>query len=111
MGFGYSGELKFVSAVTLRDVLSPFDRVDLLEVDIQQSEMIVFPPCMDLVSRRVRRVHVGTHGREAHDLLGALFSAAGWEIVFDYAPDSRHMTERGPLELGDGILTARNPAV
>jgi FkbM family methyltransferase len=111
LGLGYTGELKFVSTVTLRDVLSPFDRVDLLEVDIQQSEMMVFPPCMDFVNRRVRRVHVGTHGREAHNLLRALFYAAGWEIVFDYAPDSRHITERGPLELGDGILTARNPAV
>jgi len=111
LGFGHTGELKFVSTVTLRDVLSPFDRVDLLEVDVQQSEMTVFPPYMDLVNRRVRRVHVGTHGREAHNLLRALFSAAGWEIVFDYAPDSRHITERGPLDLGDGILTARNPAV
>jgi len=46
----------------LGDVLSPFDRVDLLEVDIRQSEMIVFPPYMDLVNRRVRRVHAGTHG-------------------------------------------------
>jgi FkbM family methyltransferase len=111
LGFGYAGELKFVSAVTLQDVLSPYDRVDLLEVDIQQSEMNVFPPYMDLVNRKVRRVHIGTHGREAHNLLRSLFTAAGWEIIFDYAPDSHHITERGPMDLGDGILTARNPAV
>jgi FkbM family methyltransferase len=111
LGLGYSAEIKFVSAVTLRDVLSPFDRVDLLEVDIQQSEVDVIAPCMDIVKRKVRRVHAGTHGREVHAALRALFSAAGWEIIFDYTPDSRHVTEGGPPNIGDGILTARNPAL
>lgn len=109
-GFGLSGEIKFVSAVTLLDVLTPIDRVDLLEVDIQRSEAAIFPPFMSLVNRKVRRVHIGTHGSEVHGMLRALFSRAGWDIVFDYGP-GRHVTPRGPLELGDGILTARNPAV
>jgi hypothetical protein len=111
LGRGYSGELKLVSALTLRDVLSPFDRIDLLEVDIQESEIEVIPPYMELVSRKVRRVHVGTHGRQAHDLLRALFAKAGWQIVFDYAPDSHHVTPRGSMDLGDGILSAQNPAL
>jgi hypothetical protein len=110
LGAGYEGELKFVSAVTLGDVLSPFDRVDLLEVDIQHSEIGVFPPFIDLINAKVRRVHMGTHGSEAHDLLRALFVGAGWEIVFDYAPDTRHVTESGTLEITDGILSAHNPA-
>jgi FkbM family methyltransferase len=111
LGAGYIGELKFVSALTLRDVLSPFDRIDLLEVDIQRSELDVIAPCFDTVNRKVRRVHIGTHGRDIHAALRALFANAGWQIVFDYAPDSSHKTTRGVLELGDGILTARNPAV
>jgi FkbM family methyltransferase len=110
LGFGLSGEIKFVSAVTLRDVLAPFERVDLLEVDIQRSESEIFSPAMDLVSRKVRRVHIGTHGRDVHDMLRALFARAGWEIVFNYGP-GKHVTPRGPLDLGDGILTARNPVV
>lgn len=111
LGHGYGGEVKFVSAVTLHDVLAPFDRVDLLEADIQHSEANVIPPFMDHLNRKVRRVHIGTHGREAHDLLRALLARAGWEIVFDYAPNSRHATARGPVDLGDGILAARNPQV
>jgi hypothetical protein len=110
-GGGYSGEVKFVSAVTLRDLLAPFERVDLLEVDIQQSEANVFPPYMALVNRKVRRIHVGTHGREVHEFLHALFSRAGWETIFDYIPNTKHVTARGTLDVGDGILTARNPAV
>lgn len=109
--FGHSAEIKLVSAVTLRDVLAPFDRVDLLEVDIQQAEVQVIEPYVDLLTRRVRRVHIGTHGCEIHDALRSIFSAAGWEVVFDYAPDTHHVTARGPLDLGDGILTVRNAKV
>lgn len=111
LGLGYSGELKFVSAAMLRDVLWPFERVDLLEVDIQLAEAQVMPPCIDVFNRKVRRVHIGTHSREIHAAMRALFSSAGWEIVFDYDANTRHVTERGTLDLGDGILTARNPAV
>jgi FkbM family methyltransferase len=111
LGHGYSGEVKFVSAVTVGDVLAPFDRVDLLEVDIQHAEAEVIPPFMEHIVRKVRRVHIGTHGREAHDLLRALFRRAGWDIVFDLAPFARHVTPRGAIDLGDGILAARNPRV
>jgi hypothetical protein len=110
LGFGLTAEIKFVSAVTLRDVLAPIERVDLLEVDIQRSESEIFSPAMDLVSRKVRRVHIGTHGSDVHDMQRALFARAGWEIVFNYGP-GKHVTPRGPLDIGDGILTARNPAV
>jgi len=110
LGLGATSEIKFISAMTLRDVLAPIDRVDLLEVDIQRSESEIFPSAMELVSRKVRRVHIGTHGADVHHMLRALFAQAGWEIVFDYGP-GKHVTPRGPLELGDGILTARNPTV
>jgi hypothetical protein len=111
LGDGFNGEVKFVSAVTLPDVLMPFDHVDLLEVDIQHAEIDVFPPFIDVLNRKVRRIHIGTHGSEAHELLRALLSGAGWEIVFDYAPDTRHVTEQGTLELIDGVLSARNPVL
>jgi hypothetical protein len=110
LGAGFHSEVKFVSAVTLGDVLTPFDQVDLLEADIQHSEINVFPPFIDLLTGKVRRVHIGTHGSEAHELLRALFIGAGWELVFDYSPETRHMTEQGPLDLIDGVLSARNPA-
>jgi hypothetical protein len=111
LGAGFDGELKFVSSVTLRDVLMPFEHVDLLEADLQHSEIFVFPSFIDVLTSRARRVHIGTHGCEAHDLLRALLLGAGWELVFDYAPDTRHTTEQGPLELIDGVLSARNPAL
>ena len=66
-------EIKLVSAVTLRDVLAPFEFVDYLDSDIQQSEIIVFPPFLDLLKRKVRRIHIGTHGKDVHRSLHELF--------------------------------------
>ena len=111
LGDGASGEVKFVSAVTLGDILGPLHRVDFLEVDIQQSEGEAIPPFIGLLTRKVRRVHIGTHGEKIHGQLRALFARAGWDIVFDYAPDTLHQTELGAFTTSDGILTARNPAV
>jgi len=110
-GRGFAAEIKFVSCVTLSDVLGPFDLVDYVEADLQQSEMEVFPAHMDLLKRKVRRIHIGTHGGDVHAMLHALFDERGWKIVFSYAPDSIHDSPRGAFTTGDGILTVRNPAL
>lgn len=107
----FEAEITLLSTVTLKDILSPFDRVDYLEVDIQQSEAVVFPPQMDVVKRKVRRVHMGTHGATVHRDMVELFRRDGWEIVFDYAPNAEYETPFGKFSLNDGVLTAVNPAL
>lgn len=107
----FRAELRLVSAVTLADLLAPFDRVDYVEADLQQSEAIVFPPAMAMLSRKVRRVHLGTHGDAVHAMLEALFRRHGWEIVFSYPPETRQQTPWGGFALNDGVLTAVNPVV
>ncbi|HEX4507610.1 MAG TPA: FkbM family methyltransferase [Alphaproteobacteria bacterium] len=102
-------EIKLVSCVTLGDLLGPFDRVDYLESDIQQSEILVFPPFIDLLRRKVRRIHIGTHGGDVHEALHRLFADAGWEIVFSYAPNQHFETPIGAFDTNDGVLTVRNP--
>lgn len=108
-GQGHMGEIKAVSSITLKDVLSPFDRVDFLEADIQQSEIVVFPPFVDLLRKKVRRIHLGTHGKDVHAALRNMFADAGWEIVFSYEPDSEFDTPLGGFKTNDGILTVLNP--
>lgn len=107
-GTKFTAEIKFVSSITLRDLLGPFDRVDYLEADIQQSEIIVFPPFIDLLKRKVRRIHIGTHGRDVHESLHRLFAEKGWEIVFSFAPNAKHETSLGTFETNDGVLTVKN---
>jgi hypothetical protein len=102
-------EIKYVSAVTLNDVLGPFEIVDYLESDIQESEILVFPPFMDLIKRKVRRVHIGTHGKAVHWSLHELFARDGWEVVFNYEPETVHHTILGTFQTADGLLTFKNP--
>lgn len=108
-GQGVNGEIKLISAVTLRDLLSAFEMIDYLEADIQQSEVRVFPPFMELLRRKVRRIHIGTHGADNHEMLHQLFERNGWQIVFSYPPDGKYKSELGAFELSDGVLTVRNP--
>jgi hypothetical protein len=107
-GDQYEAEIKYVSAVTLNDMLGPFASVDYLESDIQQSEILAFPPFMDLLKKKVRRIHVGTHGADVHRALYDLFSRGGWDIIFNYEPDCVHETELGTFRTEDGVLTVRN---
>jgi len=110
-GMNFKAEIKAVSAVTLPDVLGPFDLVDYLEADMQQSEIVVFPPHMDILKQRVRRVHIGTHGGDVHAELARLLRRDGWTIVFDYAPNSKFETPLGNFSTNDGVLSAVNGSV
>ena len=53
-GHDFKAEIKLISSITLNELLGPFDMVDYLESDIQQSEILVFPPFIDLLRRKVR---------------------------------------------------------
>jgi len=107
----FMAELRYVSAITLNDLLGPFDRVDYVEADLQQSEAVVFPPAMAQLSAKVRRVHLGTHGADVHHHMHALFQQHGWEVLFSYEPNSHHDTPQGSFDLNDGVLSAVNSRV
>ena len=102
-------EVGYVSAITLNTILQPLDFVDYLDVDIQYAERSVIPASMDLLSARVKRIHVGTHAPDIHDALENLFRQAGWRIVFSFEPQIQHVTPWGSFITSDGILTAVNP--
>jgi hypothetical protein len=110
-GHDFKGEIKLVSSITLKELLGPFDRVDYLESDIQQSEILVFPPFIEVLREKVRRIHIGTHGGDVHAALHKLFQDDGWDIVFSYAPNGRHYSALGSFETNDGVLTVCNPRV
>ena len=107
----FTGEITFVSAVTLMDLLAPFSRVDYVEADLQESERFVFPPAMDALTRKTRRVHLGTHSDGTHDMLEGMFRDRGWDVLFSYKPRQDYETPHGSFHMNDGVLTAVNPAV
>lgn len=71
----------------------------------------MFPPYMDVVKRKVRQVHIGTHGKDVHKTLLKLFQKDGWQIVFNYEPNSSFESPLGNFSTNDGVLTARNPSL
>lgn len=105
------GELRFVSAVTVADVLGPLPFVDYLEIDMQLAEEWTLPPARELLKRRVRLLHLGTHGGGLHRDMAAMFAADGWEVLVDLMPQTQFDTPEGPFTTGDGVLIAHNPAL
>ncbi len=98
----------FVSSVPLRDILQPLDHVDLMDVDIQGGEREVLPSAIDVINKKVKRIHLATHGAELHQEMWDLFFEYGWMCEADYAPNSRHQSQWGSFENNDGILDLVN---
>ena len=98
-------EVRSISIGTLLATLPP---VDLLHCDIQGAEGEVLTAAIDVLSRRVRRIVVGTHGRAIEDQLMASFGASGWVLEHE-SPCRFIQSSTGTLVLsGDGTQVWRN---
>ncbi|HET6576426.1 MAG TPA: FkbM family methyltransferase, partial [Fimbriiglobus sp.] len=104
------GATAAVRAYSLPTLLAPFDRVDLVHIDIQGSEADVVLAGRAVLREKVRRVVIGTHGRAIEQALLAELSAQGWLLEADQA------CRYGPYGAGlalavDGCQVWRNPRV
>jgi hypothetical protein len=108
-GMNFDAEIKILSAVQLESVLAPFEYIDFIEADLQQSEVLVFPPAQIHLKRKVKRLSIGTHGQEAHILMREMLLKGGWELIFDFSPNTFYQTSLGSFETNDGVITALNP--
>lgn len=106
-----TGELRFVSTITVADIFHPLAFVDYLDIDIQMAEAYVLPPAIEMLSRKVRWLHLGTHGFDIHDSMREMFVSHGWEILLDFGPGSKFGTVEGPFLTCDGVLFAYNPVL
>lgn len=109
----------------LRTLLDRRSHWDLIDADIQGAEYEVFASCADALDARVRKVHIGTHGRDIEERLRMLFRTHDWVNVWDFPvadgndPATRlnasgtrvHVVETplGPITLNDGVQTWLNP--
>ena len=59
--------------------------------------------------RKVRRVHIGTHGSEIEDKLRWIFQSEGWTPQWDFPLQTRVETEFGPVLFNDGVQGWINP--
>lgn len=98
-------------AVALSTILEPLELIDLVDADIQGAEADVFESAEAELTRKVRRVHIGTHDRGNESRLRALFERLGWECRFDYESGAQIVTPWGPCMFEDGIQSWVNPAL
>jgi FkbM family methyltransferase len=101
----------WIPCVTLAEVLAPYARVDLLDLDVQGEEYDVLASAIDLVDERVRRLHIGTHSPQVEQQLRQLLSAHSWQNINDYPGQSTTQTPYGAIQFGDGVQTWVNPVM
>jgi hypothetical protein len=101
-------EIAMASAVTVADVLGPLGVVDYLEIDIQSSEAVALPPAMALLDRKVRWIHLGTHGGDGHVAMRGLFRDHSWAIEADLLPETTYAIPGGSFRTQDGVLSLCN---
>ena len=105
-----------VTTFTVDELLSSYQIVDIIHVDIQGSESCFLQQhILDIVSKKVRYLHFGTHSDSLHADLVNKFSANGWNVLENMAhnggtpPGRVDATPFGDVRiLWDGVLTLQN---
>ena len=110
VGFGDWPEanVKKVKAVSLNDILNPLSYVDLVDLDIQGEEFNVLEAAEEQLIKKVKRIHIGTHGKRIENNLRSLFKSTGWININDYQCLSENMTPYGEIAFQDGVQTWLN---
>jgi FkbM family methyltransferase len=98
-----------VKTVGLGTLLTSFERVDLIDLDVQGSELKVIEAAATSVDKKVKRVHVGTHNRKVEAGLRKFFKGLGWLCIFDFPGEGKRETPWGPIDFQDGVQSWTNP--
>jgi FkbM family methyltransferase len=98
-----------VPAISVEKALERVQTVDLLDMDLQGAEMDVARMEMELLTAKVRKVHIGTHSQEIEEFVRARFTEAGWRNVWDFECGGTRQTPYGRSYFQDGVQTWVNP--
>jgi FkbM family methyltransferase len=95
-------ELSQVDVLPVERILETCEHVDLLDMDIQGTELDVVRSAPEMLSAKCRSMFISTHSEEIHAALLDLL-AAGWSLVTSHLPKTTAQTEIGPVEILDGV--------
>jgi len=101
--------LEEVRVLSLETLLRDVPRVDLVDMDIQGTELDVLTASAQTVDQKIARAHIGTHSPEIEAELRELFPRLGWTKLNDYPMGTENPTPWGPVTFGDGVQTWVNP--
>lgn len=110
----------FFPTVTVADALSEFDRVDMVDIDIQGAEAEIFTDeAMKTLATKTTRVHIGLHAQVDANLIIDKFKTHGFveQWIFMHTPTNYvrcnemfhySPTPFGPVCFADGVLSFVN---
>jgi FkbM family methyltransferase len=101
------GQYEEVPIVALADAIGGEPRIDLLHMDIQGGEASLIRECLELLTRKVAYIVIGTHSRTIEGELMALLLGAGWKLEIE-RPAILTITPDGPVTIVDGVQGWRN---
>lgn len=95
--------------VSLKTVLSGYDLVDIIDIDIQGAEFEVLYSAREEICKKVKRIHIGTHSKDIEQNLRCMFNEIRWVNNYDYSLDTESETEYGLTHFYDGVQSWINP--
>lgn len=98
-----------VPGVSLRSILRDLERVDLLDMDIEGQELPAIRGAAPELDAKVKRLHIGTHGKDIESELRQLLSAHDWRCLADYSLLSASETPWGLIRFENGVQSWVNP--
>jgi len=98
-----------IEAVTLPTLLRPLEIIDLIDMDVQGAEFDILALASEVLTRKVKRVHVGTHTGELHENILKFFRTLGWHPHFLFHGESADTTPWGRINFQDGSQSWLNP--
>lgn len=98
-----------VPGITLAGILKDLDRVDLIDMDIEGQELPVVRSNIEELNAKVKRLHIGTHGREIEAELRQILRSHAWKCLFDYPERSSSETPWGTISFENGVQSWVNP--
>jgi FkbM family methyltransferase len=98
-----------VDAITLSELLDGSPIVDLVDMDVQGAELETVACALDLLTDKVRRLHIGTHSAEVEVGLRSALGGEGWELGADYRCGATADTPFGRVSFQDGVQSWLNP--
>lgn len=103
-----SGKYLRIKSVALEDAMDGHAKIDLLHMDIQGGEARLVEECIELITRRVGYLVIGTHSRPIEGRLFDLLLGAKWRLEIE-RPAIIKFRDGQPFTAIDGVQGWRNP--
>ena len=94
---------------TILNSIRDLPTIDLIDLDLQGEDSIVLYDSVDLLQKRVKKVHIGTDSVLEEKKIRTLFQKMGWDLVWDHKNTGTRNTEFGKITFVDGVQTYTNP--